>query len=108
MKAVEVDMDKLYQIFKERELKVTLVAKDIGVNGGYFANARTRGTISELVVTALEVHYNIPRSKYVIVHKEEEKPEVEQDRLFTEKDKVALYELIYSAVYKAMKKALNE
>lgn len=107
MKAVEVDMEKLYQIFKERELKVTSVAKDIGVNNGYFSNAKTRGTMSELVVTALEVHYNIPRSKYVIVHKEE-KPEVEQDRLFTEKDKVALYELIYSAVYKAMKKVLNE
>lgn len=63
--------------------------------------------MSELVVTALEAHYNIPRSKYVIV-REKEKSEVEQDRLFTEKDKVALYELIYSAVYKAMKKALNE
>lgn len=107
MKAVEVDVDKLYQIFKERDLKVTSVAKDLGINCGYFANARTRGTISELVVTALEVHYNIPRSKYVIAHKKE-KSEVEQDRLFTEKDKVALYELIYSAVYKAMKKALNE
>lgn len=107
MKAVEVDMDKLYQIFKERELKITSVAKDIGVNNGYFSNAKTRGTMSELVITALEVHYNIPRAKYVIVHKKE-KPEVEQDRLFTEKDKVALYELIYSAVYKAMKKALNE
>ena len=106
MKAVEVDMDKLYQIFKERELKITSVAKDIGVNTGYFSNAKTRGVMSELVVTALEAHYNIPRSKYVTV-REKEKSKVE-DRLFTEKDKVALYELIYSAVYKAMKKALNE
>ena len=107
MKQVQIDSEKLYQIFNERELKVTSIAKDIGVNPGYFANARTRGTMSELVVTALEAHYNIPRSKYVTV-REKEKPEVEQDRLFTEKDKVALYELIYSAVYKAMKKALNE
>ena len=107
MKQVEIDSEKLYQIFNERELKVTSIAKEIGVNNGYFSNAKTRGTMSELVVTALEVHYNIPRSKYVIVHKKE-KPEVEQDRLFTEKDKVALYECIYSAVYNAMKKVLNE
>lgn len=32
MKAVKVDMDKLYQIFKERDLKVTSIAKDLGVN----------------------------------------------------------------------------
>ncbi len=107
MKQVEIDSEKLYQIFNERGLMVTSIAKEIGVNTGYFSNAKTRGSMSELVVTALEVHYNIPRSKYVIVH-EEEKPEVKQDRLFTEKDKVALYELIYSAVYNAMKKVLNE
>ena len=104
MKLLPMDGDKLYKIFKERELSITGVCREIGVNGSYFCNAKKRGIISELVVTALELHYNIPRSKYIIVEVMPEPVEPKKATLTKE----MLYELIYSAVYNAMKKALNE
>ena len=104
MKQIAIDGEKLHKIFKERGLMSTHVAADIGVNAGYFSNAKTRGSLSELVATALEVRYNIPRIKYMFVEVEPEPPKPQKATLTRE----MLYELIYSAVYNAMRNALNE
>lgn len=105
MKQLQVDIDKLYAIFKKRGLYSTYVAKEIGVNASYFSNVKARGTLSELVATSLEVKYNIPRAEYL---SQVEKESTKTENILTQKDKVVLYELIYSAVYNAMKKVLNE
>lgn len=109
MKQIQIDSEKLYKVFRERGLQTTVVAKEIGVNTGYFSNAKTRGCLSELVATALEAHYNIPRNKYIVSEKPKaEEPKEPKTRLFNAEDQVVLYECVYSAVYNAMKKVLNE
>lgn len=109
-KFVKFDSEELYKIFKERGLQCTKLAKEMGVNSSYFSNARTRGTINEMAVNLLEAKYNIPRSRYVIVEeqKKEEDNDVKKRTNITEEMKKELYEILYSAVYEGVKKALNE
>lgn len=107
---IKFDSEELYKIFRERGLQSSKLAKEMGVNQSYFSNAKKRGTINEMAVLLLESKYNIPRSRYVIAEgqKKEEDNNVEQKTNITEEMKKELYEILYSAVYEGVKKALNE
>ena len=107
---IKIDGNKLYQAMKERGLTPTKICREIGVNGGYFANAKSRGSIANMMIVLLESRYGIPRDTYVV--KEEEEVSivevVQHDDFFSEENQQKLYKLVYSAVYNAMKRALSE
>ena len=112
---IDIDGNRMYEVFKERDLHPTQIAKEIGVNQGYFSNAKYTNRMSLLVVSLLESKYDIPRELYLPV--EEEKVEettaqiievVQQPDIFSEENQKKLYKLMYSAVYNAMKCALSE
>lgn len=108
---VRIDVEKLYKEVKERGFTMSKLCKDLGVNSGYFSNAKSRGTISNLAVVALESRFGIPRDSYVI--KEESSNEVVEvvktsDDFFSEENQRKLYKLVYTAMYNAMKRALSE
>lgn len=111
-KSVKIDGEKLYAQFKERGLFPTRVCTAIGVNTGYFSNAKHRGSMATMMTVLLESRYGIPKSTYVIEEKKE--PEkavaevVSQEDFFSEENMKKLYKLMYSAMYAAMKQALNE
>ena len=108
---VKIDGEKLYVQFKERGLMPTKLCSDIGVNRGYFSNAKRRGNMPMMMVILLESRCGIPKTTYVI---EDEKPEtavvevVPKEDFFSEENMKKLYKLMYSAMYAAIKQALNE
>lgn len=112
-RSIKIDGEKLYVQFKERGLMSTKLCSDIGVNKGYFANAKHRGNMPMMMVILLESRYGIPRTTYV-VEDEKEKSEttvvevVPKEDFFSEENMKKLYKLMYSAMYSAMKQALNE
>jgi len=109
MRMVKIDGDKLYTIFKKRGLVISEICKTLGVNVGYFANARKRGTLSELSVNALESMYNIKKEDIVIDDNVSYNVgNVQTTNILTEEWKDELYKVIYSAVYHAVHTALNE
>lgn len=108
---VTIDAEKLFSQMKERGLTRSKICKDVGVNSGYFANAKTRGTMSNMMAVLLESRYGILRDTYVI----KEKPTVvdvvevvSNNDFFSEENQQKLYKLMYSAMYNAMKRALEE
>lgn len=108
---IKIDGNKLYQAMKERGFTPTKICREIGVNGGYFANAKSRGSIANMMIVLLESRYGIPRDTYVVKEEEEEVSVVEvvqHDDFFSEENQQKLYKLVYSAVYNAMKRALSE
>lgn len=111
---IDIDGNKLYEVFKERDLRPTKIAQEIGVNQGYFSNAKYSKRMSLLVVSLLESKYNIPRELYLPVEEKEESVTaqvvevVQQTDFFSEENQKKLYKIVYSAVHNAMKQALNE
>ena len=109
---VKIDGEKLYEQFKERGLQTTKLCADIGVNSGYFSNAKYRSSMANMMIVLLESRYGIPRNTYVVEEKKE--PEttvvevVSHDNFFSEDNMKKLYQLMYSAMYNAVKQALNE
>ncbi len=107
---IKIDSDKLYQQIKERGLTPVKICRDVGVNTGYFSNAKSRGTIANMMIVLLESRYGIPRDTYVVTEEEEVNvvEVVQHDDFFSEENQQKLYKLVYSAVYNAMKRALSE
>ena len=109
---IKIDGDKLYAQLKERGLFPSKIAAEVGVNSGYFSNAKYRGSMANMMIVLLESRYGIPRDTYVIKEEvESEQPVVEvisREDFFTEENQKTLYKIIYSAVYNAMKLALSE
>ena len=109
MNMITANIDRLYDIFKERELTVKQVTKEMGVNMSYFSNAKTRGTLNEVAIILLESKFNIPRELYVKKQTEEIIIETKPSEfVFTPELKKELYQILYSAMYHAVKQALND
>ena len=115
---VKIDGEALREQFRKRGLAASRLCKDIGVYASYFANAMRRGVMPNMMIMILESCYDIPRDSYVLPEETEEKNETETtavevisrsaDDFFSEENMKKLYQLMYSAVYAAMKCALNE
>ena len=109
---VKIDGEKLYEQFKERGFYITKLCKDIGVNSGYFSNAKYRGSMANMMIVLLESRYGIPRNTYVIEEKQESENAIVEvvsyDDFFSEDNMKKLYQIMYSAMYNAVKQALNE
>lgn len=107
---VKIDGEKLYAQFKERGLTPSKLCVDIGVNGSYFSNAKVRGSLANMMIVLLESRYGIPRDAYVVKEPVETAvvEVVQHNDFFSEENMRKLYQIMYSAMYKAVKQALNE
>ena len=107
---IKIDGDKLYQQIKERGLTPAKICRDVGVNSGYFSNAKFRSSMANMMIVLLESRYGIPRDTYVVTEEEEVNvvEVVQHDDFFSDENQQKLYKLVYSAVYNAMKRALSE
>ena len=111
---IKIDGEKLYKEIRERGLTIAKLCNDLGVNSGYFSNAKYRGSIANLAVVALESRYGIMRDSYVVKEEQETSVQVievmkEKDvDFFSEENMHKFYQVIYSAVYEAVKKAWSE
>lgn len=116
---VEIDGTKLRDIFKARGLNLGDVSRDCGYEGSYFSHVCRYNKITKPASVLLQDRYKIYLGDYEIVKPE---PEVVQTELvpvmhtkdfefsLTISDDTAkkLHKIIYSAVYEAVKMALNE
>lgn len=100
-KMVLIDGERLRRQLERRAIKPSAASTEMGFSDHYLSQVMYRGAISPQGVTLLENLYNIKPGDYVAFATEEtergkqEEPEV-------------LYRLVYEAVYKAVKIALQE
>ena len=116
---VEIDGTKLKDIFKARGLNLGDVSRDCGYEGSYFSHVCRYNKITKPASVLLQDRYKIYLGDYEIVKPE---PEIVSAELlpveFTRSTEVEftisedtakkLHKIIYSAVYEAVKLALNE
>ena len=111
-KTMRIDADKLYEELQKRHLSAREVSLKIGYHPAYINQALVRGKISNPGVVALKNMFNIDRESYELVE-EPAVPEPEYTSLppvpvSFELDYDRLGEIIFKAVYEAVKKAWSE
>lgn len=115
---VEIDGTKLRDIFKARGLNLSDVSRDCGYDGSYFSHVCRCGKITKPASVLLQDRYKIYLGDYEIVKPESEVVQTELVPVMHTKDfefsltisddtAKKLHQIIYSAVYEAMKMALN-
>ena len=107
---IEINPEKFNLILTQRGLKKGDLAEEMGHGRNYFSDIIRRKTMSRPAVVYLQRHYNIDPKEYQAA---EEKPvenskELKPDIPITELTDKQLYRVIYSAVYHATKKAMEE
>lgn len=109
---LEIDGQKLREEFKKRNLSLTQVERECGFGQSVVSHYCTNNYVTKLAIEMFALKYNIQFDTY---KKVEEVPQVEnqvveviQRTSFTDDDLQKLYQVIYSATYAAMKRALNE
>lgn len=115
-RGVDINGEKLREIFKQRGLLVADVAKESGYLGSSFSRALSNNRLLAQTIAFLKSRYSIDYDEYKPVEeiKEEIKEETEPVvKTLTGKEtfeevKDDLYKLIYAAVYEAVKKAWSE
>ena len=113
---VEIDGAKLAEIFKKRGLKMRDVSKDCGFEDSYFSHKVRENKMTKSAMILLQDRYKIYPNEYEIDKPEPEivsaellPVEISRSMDFTISEDTAkkLHHIIYSAVYEAMKMALN-
>lgn len=109
MAGIKINSEKLRKILIERGLNARDVSYEMGHGRNYFSDSFRRGNLSRHAVVYLENKYNIKLEDYEAVQEEkrEERHKREERALKDMTDK-QMYQLIYSAVYHAVKKAWSE
>lgn len=114
--AIEIDGAKLAEIFRKRGLKMRDVSIDCGFEGSYFSHKVRENKMPKSAMILLQDRYKIYPSEYELDKPEPEivradllPVEVTQSMEFVISDEAAkkLHQIIYSAVYEAVKMALN-
>lgn len=102
-KVMKIDGEKLTEELKKRGVSKSTASKEIGMGENYLSNVTHRNKITQIGAIALQKVYNIDPEAYELKDaKTEPKPEPEKSF-----DEDALYRIIYTAVYNAMKTALE-
>lgn len=115
---VEIDGTKLAEIFKKRGIKLQDVSRDCGFDGSYFSHKIRENRMTKSAMILLQDRYKIYPSEYEIVKPEPETVmaellpvefarSTEVEFTISEDTAKKLHQIIYSAVYEAMKLALN-
>lgn len=116
--AIEIDGAKLAEIFRKRGLKMRDVSIDCGFDGSYFSHKVRENKMPKSAMILLQDRYKIYPSEYEL---DKPEPEIVQTELvpvmhtkdfefsltISEDTAKKLHQIIYSAVYEAMKMALN-
>lgn len=116
---IEIDGTKLAEIFKKRGLKMQDVSRDCGFEGSYFSHKIRENRMAKSAMILLQDRYKIYPNEYEL---DKPEPEIVSAELlpveFTRSTEVEftisedtakkLHQIIYSAVYEAVKLALNE
>ena len=109
-KKVVIDGSKLRNELKKRKLSFSDVERECGFGQSAISHYVRGNYINSMVASILNLKYNIKLEDIEIKSEVEEKPAVienVQPKGFTEEQLNQLHKTIYSAVYEAMKKALN-
>lgn len=106
-KIYHVNPDKLSRELEKRNLKMSVASREIGFSDSYFTNVMKRGVISRAAAKALENAYNIRLADYKL-EKAAPEPVAPPAPVQFELDYVRLRNIIYEAVYSAVKKAWSE
>lgn len=107
-KMVTIDGQKLNELIEETGKSISKISRELGHSDGVLRMAIKRGTLAVSDVVLLESKFKIKRNLYVISQDKEPEAEVNTDTVFTDDALNSLYKIIYSAVYNAFKKALEE
>lgn len=113
---IDIDGMKFRQLLIERELSAAYVSRELGYCDNQVSSVCNEDKISKPMLKALELRFGITYEDIKIDEPEPEPEPVEEKReddISEESNPVSidmdkLYETIFSATYKAMKKALSE
>ena len=109
MAVIKIDPDKLTKEFEKRNLIKGDVSEAMGHNRNYMSDTIRRKTISKHAVVFLHKNYNIDLKDYEAVQEEKrEERHKREERVLKDMTDKQMYQLIYSAVYHAVKKAWAE
>ena len=106
-KSFKIDGEKLRNEFKVRNVTLSEAATKCGFNVGYFSYACKHGRLTKPAINLLHANYNIKYDDYKL---EDEIPVKREfvTAIITDENSNKLYQIIYSAMYHAMKQALSE
>lgn len=110
-KQINVDGKKLADAFKKRGMPYSQAARECGYESNYFAKAAYRGKMSKSAAVMLQALYRMERTEYepesnpVTIGPGSEVQTADNTRTV---DFDSLYNVIYEAVYQAVKKAWSE
>lgn len=107
-KMVAIDGEKLNELIEETGKSISKISRELGHSDGVLRMAIKRGTLAVSDAVLLESKFKIKKNLYVLAQEDEEETEVRTDTIFTEDVLNSLHKVIYSAVYSAFKKALEE
>lgn len=102
-----INPDKLSRELEKRNLTRVAASREIGFSDAYFANVMRKGVISKAAAKALDNAYNIRLADYKLEEVPLE-PVAHPAPIQLELDYVRLRNIIYEAVYSAVKKAWSE
>ena len=109
MAVIKIDPDKLTKEFEKRNLIKGDVSEAMGHNRNYMSDTIRKKTISKHAVVFLHKYYNIDLKDYEAVQEEKrEERHKREERVLKDMTDKQMYQLIYSAVYHAVKKAWAE
>ena len=109
MAVIQIDPDKLTKEFEKRNLIKGDVSEEMGHNRNYISDVVRRKTIPRHAVVFLHKNYNIELKDYEAVQEEKrEERSKREERVLKDMTDKQMYQLIYSAVYHAVKKAWSE
>lgn len=106
---VVINGEKLRKEFAVRKLKMCHVSKECGFAKSYFSQCTRLGKIGKPAIALLDRMYNIRLDDYDVNVEDGTRTEsINTEPVLTEEVSKALYDIIYSSVYEAVKKALSE
>lgn len=100
---VAIDSEKLRAEIAKRGMTMIQASQEMGFANGFLSNCTIRGTMHRAAVAMLGTLYGI---KPEAILPEEEPPDREPDTPGADYD--MLHRVVYSAVYKAVKRAMSE
>lgn len=106
---MEIDGVKLRHEFEVRNISLKDASNKCGFEDSYFSNVCSAGKITKPASNLLHMMFNIRYEEYALNEVTEEPRAEELSTLtITEETSKVLYDIIYSAVYDAVKKAWSE
>ena len=102
---VKVDRERLYNSLKVRGLKAQTISTEMGFSKRYISNSMSRGYISASAAKLLETMYGIKPDEYEPIKSVTVDNQIDTPPLKLDIDYDKLAQVIYDAVYTAVKRA---